>query len=129
MRGIDRMATRRRRGTDTASESGQFLGWMLGGAAAALIVFAATAFGQDTSPVPAGKRLFNDQGCYGCHTIGKVGTPIAPDLSTVGSKYSEAYLRAWLMDPKKQKPGAHMPKLSMNEAEARSLAAYLASLR
>jgi mono/diheme cytochrome c family protein len=127
--GDRRMATRRWHGTDTAGEFGQLFGWVLGGAVAALVVFAATAFGQDTSLAPAGKRLFNDQGCYGCHTIGKVGTPIAPDLSAVGSKYSQAYLRAWLMDPQKQKPTAHMPKLSMNEAEARSLAAYLASLR
>jgi cytochrome c oxidase subunit 2 len=94
-----------------------------------LLVFAATAFGQDASLAPIGKQLFNDQGCYGCHTIGKTGTPIAPDLSTVGAKYSEVYLRAWLVDPKQQKPRAHMPKLTMNENEARALAAYLASLR
>jgi cytochrome c oxidase subunit II len=106
------------------------LWWMTGGGVmAAFLVFAATAFGQDDSLAAAGKRLFNDQGCYGCHTIGKVGTPIAPDLSTVGSKYSEAYLRAWLIDPKQQKPSAHMPKLTMNENEAQVLAAYLASLR
>lgn len=123
------METRRRHDTDTVSELGWFLGWILAGAAGALIIFAATAFGQDASLATEGKRLFNDQGCYGCHTIGKTGTPIAPDLSTVGSKYSEAYLRAWLMDPQQQKPRAHMPQLSMSEAEARSLAAYLASLR
>jgi mono/diheme cytochrome c family protein len=123
------MDTGRRRGTDTAGELGWFLGWILAGAAAALIIFAATAFGQDASLAPAGKRLFNDQGCYGCHTVGKTGTPIAPDLSRVGSKYTEAYLRAWLMDPQQQKPRAHMPQLSMSEAEARSLAAYLGSLR
>ena len=103
--------------------------WMTAGAMAALLVFSATAFGQDGSLAPTGKRLFNDQGCYGCHTIGKTGTPIAPDLSTVGSKYSEAYLRGWLADPKQQKPRAHMPKLSMSENEVRAVAAYLASLR
>ena len=112
-----------------AESRGGNLWWMTGGVMAALLVFAATAFGQDASLVPVGKRLFNDQGCYGCHTVGKVGTPIATDLSMVGSKYSQAYLRAWLMDPQQQKPRAHMPKLDMNESEAQALAAYLASLQ
>jgi len=99
------------------------------GVPAGLLIFAAAAFGQDSSLAQAGKQVFNDQGCYGCHTIGKVGTPIGPDLSTMGSKHSEEYLSAWLIDPKKQKPTAHMPKLSMSESEARAVAAYLASLR
>ena len=103
--------------------------WWLAAAAAALALFAATAFGQESSLVAQGKRVFNDQGCYGCHTMGKSGTPIAPDLSTIGSKHSERYLRAWLKDPKEQKPRAHMPKLELSEGEARALAAYLASLK
>jgi len=69
------------------------------GVPAGLLIFAAAAFGQDPSLAQAGKQVFNDQGCYGCHTIGKVGTPIGPDLSTMGSKHSEEYLRAWLIDP------------------------------
>jgi len=103
--------------------------WWMMAVPVGLFLFAAAAFGQDTSGAQAGKQVFNDQGCYGCHTIGKVGTPIGPDLSTVGSKYSEGYLRAWLIDPKRQKPTAHMPKLSMSEREAQAVAAYLASLR
>ena len=103
--------------------------WWMPGVPAGLLIFAAAAFGQDPSLAQAGKQVFNDQGCYGCHTIGKVGTPIGPDLSTMGSKHSEEYLRAWLIDPKKQKPTAHMPNLSMSESEARAVAAYLASLR
>src|SRR4029434_10347446 len=65
--------------------------------------------------VAEGKRLFNDQGCYGCHTMGASGTPIAPDLSTVDSKHTETSLRAWLRDPKQQKPRAHMPKLELTD--------------
>jgi mono/diheme cytochrome c family protein len=103
--------------------------WWMMGVPAGLLIFAAAAFGQDMSLADTGKRVFNEQGCYGCHTVGKAGTPIGPDLSTMGSKHSEAYLRAWLIDPKKQKPTAHMPKLSMSESEARAVAAYLASLR
>jgi mono/diheme cytochrome c family protein len=103
--------------------------WLFVGAAAALALFATTAFGQDASLVAQGKRVFNDQGCYGCHTMGKSGTPIALDLSTIGSKHSEDYLRAWLKDPKAQKPRAHMPELELSEGEVRVPAAYLASLK
>jgi mono/diheme cytochrome c family protein len=98
--------------------------------AAAIALAATVAFGQDgTALVSQGKRLFTEQGCYGCHTIGKAGTPIANDLSEVGSKYPESYLREWLREPQQQKPRAHMPKIEMAEAEARALAAYLASLK
>ena len=100
------------------------------GAAAVIALAAAAAYGHDaSSAVSQGARLYTEQGCYGCHTMGKTGTTIAPDLSHVGSKYSEAYLRGWLREPQEQKPRAHMPKIEMAEAEARALAAYLASLK
>ena len=100
------------------------------GAAAALALAAAAASGQDgTALASQGKGLFTEQGCYGCHMVGKMGTPIANDLSQVGSKYSESYLRQWLREPQQQKPRAHMPKIEMTEADARALAAYLASLK
>jgi len=98
--------------------------------AAAIALAATVAFGQDGSaPVSQGKRLFTEQGCYGCHTVGKTGTPIANDLSQVGSKYPESYLREWLREPKQQKPQAHMPKIGMSDAHAQAIAAYLASLK
>jgi cytochrome c2 len=97
--------------------------------AAALALGAATASGQEElSMALQGKRMFTEQGCYGCHTVGRTGTPIAPDLSHVGSKYSQTYLLAWLQSPQQQKPTAHMPKIGMTEKEAKNLAAYLASL-
>jgi len=98
--------------------------------AAAIALVATVAVGQDRSgAVLRGEHLFTEQGCYGCHTVGKAGTPIANDLSQVGSKYSETYLRQWLRDPQQQQPRAHMPKIQMTEADAQSLAAYLASLK
>lgn len=99
-------------------------------AAAAIALAAAAVYGQDATALASeGKRLFTEQGCHGCHTIGKMGTPIANDLSQAGVKYSESYLRRWLREPQQQKPRAHMPKIQMTEADARALAAYLASLK
>jgi cytochrome c oxidase subunit 2 len=78
----------------------------------------------------AGQKVFIDQGCYGCHTIGKLGTQgVAPDLSHIGAKHDVAYLTKWLREPTVQRPTAHMPKIEMTKADADAVAAYLASLR
>src|SRR5262245_28413692 len=77
----------------------------------------------------AGEAVFRDQGCFGCHTIGAVGTPIAPDLSHIGAKRDRAYLTRWLRDPSTQRPTAHMPKIELSDSEVQALAASLGSLR
>ena len=86
----------------------------------------AHAPGQDA--VERGKQQFVNQGGYGCHTIGKIGTPLAPDLSHVGTKYPAEYIARWLRDPSFQRPNAHMPAFELTEAQVRALAAYLGSL-
>ena len=58
---------------------------------AVVLVTAGHAPAQDAALVQKGERLFMEQGCYGCHTVGKVGTQgIAPDLSHVGGKHDVA---------------------------------------
>jgi len=87
------------------------------------------ALSQDGEALAArGRQLFFDQGCHGCHTIGSLGTPIASDLSRAGRKYREVDLADWLRDPGRQKPTAHMPKITLSEPEVQALAAFLASL-
>jgi mono/diheme cytochrome c family protein len=95
-----------------------------------LLLLASTAQAQEReAAVAEGERLFRVQGCYGCHTVGRFGTPIGPDLSRVGFKYSKEYLVRWLSDPAAQRPNAHMPKLELDPAEIEALAAYLATRR
>jgi len=90
----------------------------------------AQAPAPDAALVLKGEGLFKEQGCYGCHTVGKFGTQgIAPDLSHVGAKHDVGYLTRWLKDPASQKPTAHMPKIGLRDDEAKALAAYLGSLR
>jgi cytochrome c oxidase subunit 2 len=96
---------------------------------AVLAGLTAAAAQEPSDPRQRGERLFMVQGCYGCHTIGKVGTPIGPDLSLVGFKYPEPYLRRWLRDPQDVRPTAHMPRLELEAADVEALAAFLASLR
>lgn len=99
--------------------------------AAALLAVAGTAVAQSASGpvVERGEAAFKNNGCYGCHMIGKAGTPIGPDLSQVGGKYSPDYLARWLRDPTLQRPSAHMPALELSEDDVKALSAYLGSLR
>jgi len=39
-----------------------------------------------------------EQGCYGCHQIGNVGTPLGSNPSHIGPRYGYAQLAAWLRD-------------------------------
>jgi mono/diheme cytochrome c family protein len=95
-----------------------------------MVVLAGPAHAQDGSALVAkGRALFREQGCYGCHTVGATGTPIAVDLSRIGAKRDQAFLTRWLRNPSEQRPTAHMPKIELAEPEAQALAAYLGSLR
>jgi mono/diheme cytochrome c family protein len=99
--------------------------------AAVLLVVAISVAAQSPSRavVERGEAAFKNNGCYGCHLIGKFGTPIGPELTQVGRKYPPDYLARWLRDPSLQRPSAHMPALELTEADVQALAAYLGSLR
>ena len=89
----------------------------------------AASLGQEPAArTGRGDQVFVAQGCYGCHQIGKFGTPIGPDLSRLGGKHRAPYLRRWLRDPESVRPTAHMPKLELSVEEIEALATYLASL-
>jgi mono/diheme cytochrome c family protein len=97
--------------------------------AAALLLAAGGVVRAQDSVVEAGQAAFKESGCFGCHTIGKVGTPLASDLSHIGAKYPPDYMARWLRDPALQRPNAHMPALELTEAQVRTLSAYLGSLQ
>jgi cytochrome c oxidase subunit II len=103
--------------------------WMGMIAIGIVFVVGFATMGVSAQSAGEGRQVFFSQGCYGCHRIGVAGTPIAYDLSHVGSKYTESQLASWLRDPAAQKPRAHMPKLALQDDEIRALAAYLATLK
>jgi cytochrome c oxidase subunit 2 len=106
------------------------MGFVGGGLGAGLALGPAAVRAQSRPALVAqGRQLLADLGCYGCHTIGAVGTPIGPDLRRAAGRYSEETLARWLRDPAAQEPTRHMPDLRLGEADARALAAYLGSLR
>jgi mono/diheme cytochrome c family protein len=95
---------------------------------ACLLLAVAVAEAQDNAAA-LGEVAFKNSGCFNCHMIGKVGTPLGPDLSYIGQKFPAEYMARWLRDPALQRPNAHMPALELTEAQVRALAAYLGSLR
>lgn len=64
--------------------------------------------------------------CQACHTIGGSGGAVGPKLDGIGSRRSEDWIKAWLADPAKVKPGAKMPNLQLAKGDIDALAHYLA---
>ncbi|MDQ3811682.1 MAG: cytochrome c oxidase subunit II [Chloroflexota bacterium] len=91
-------------------------------------------------PAAEGAQTFIQKGCGGCHTIqgtaaaGQVGpnlTHFASRRTIAAALYDNnaANLRRWLRDPPREKPGAIMPNLNLNDQELDALVAYLQSLQ
>jgi mono/diheme cytochrome c family protein len=104
---------------------------VLGGVVAVMLAALTTPARAESDAALAarGKQLFVEHGCHGCHTVGKMGTPIATDLTHVGARYPRTRLEEWLRDPAAQRPTAHMPRIRLKGGEIMALAAYLAALR
>ena len=109
------------------------LRWLLGLGSCLIVVgliVVVTGIAQEPGALAdKGERVFMAQGCYGCHIVGRMGTPIGPDLTRVGAKYPRAYLAGWLRDPQAQRPNAHMPRLELSSEEIEALTAFLATRR
>lgn len=85
----------------------------------------------------AGQRLFAGN-CAACHAIAGRGGRSGPDLTHLASRRTFAAgalpldrtrLVAWMLDPQRYKPGAHMPKAALQLKEVDEIADYLMGLR
>ena len=101
---------------------------------AAFVVAAGTAGAAAAQDSAAGAKVYADQKCSVCHSIGGKGNAKGP-LDEVGSKLSPADIRAWLDDAPGMtaKTGATrkpaMKAYSLAKSDADSLVAYLSSLK
>ena len=110
----------------------------------------ASSFGQSAPTIltPAadvagdpnvGRRLIQQKGCGGCHTVSGVAgaTGVAgPNLTNIALRPTLAgdripnsadMLQRWLLDPSSLKPGTTMPNVGLSDQEARDLVAFLES--
>jgi mono/diheme cytochrome c family protein len=76
-----------------------------------------------------GRRLFQQKGCIGCHSIGGKGGNIGPALDDVGLRRTPEWMMQHFREPQSVSPGTVMPKFGFNEAEARALTDFLMHLR
>ena len=77
-----------------------------------LAILAPVSAQTGSDAIETGRTVFFSRGCSGRHRVGAAETPVAHDLSHVGSKFTGAISRRWLRDPTSQKPTAHMPRLT-----------------
>ncbi|MBU1170110.1 MAG: c-type cytochrome [Proteobacteria bacterium] len=76
----------------------------------------------------AGKALFVEKGCYGCHDA-----RVRPDLPKFSTPFNgipqkiaeKAWLREWIIDPKKIRPATLMPTFRLTDAQRIDLVSYL----
>ncbi|MFP5356228.1 MAG: c-type cytochrome [Gemmatimonadota bacterium] len=96
-----------------------------------LAVMAASlvAHAQSTlSPAAARKAeaLLRDHlPCLGCHALGGAGGRLAPDLATVRTRRSSAYIAAIVEDPARVVPSAAMPRTPMAPTTRALIIRYL----
>ena len=87
-----------------------------------------------------GRIVFESTACVSCHTVrgtvasGKFGPDLTHLMSreTIGAGVAinkPEYLKAWLINPDRMKPGVLMPAMNLNKKDLDELAAYLATLR
>jgi mono/diheme cytochrome c family protein len=94
---------------------------------------AATAGAQDAK-VAKGEKLFADQKCSMCHSIGDKGNKKGP-LDGVGTKLKVEEIREWISDAKgmaaktKATRKPEMKAFTLPKEDVEALAAYLATLK
>jgi len=107
--------------------------------AAALLTFAGAGHASAQDAIAKGQKVYADQKCSVCHSIGGKGNTKGP-LDDVGTKLSADDIRQWIVDPAgmtakskaARKPpmtsvAAKMKALSKDDVDA--LVAYLSSLK
>ncbi len=88
-------------------------------------MLAGTCWAAD-APAVYGKK------CKTCHSIAGVGGPMAKmggTLDGVGAKHDEAWLKAYLENPKSKDPKSKMPAVKLTDEEMKEVVSYLSGLK
>jgi mono/diheme cytochrome c family protein len=110
-------------------------GLFVAAAVLALSAWVTPAYAQQKTDLQTkGEKVYTDQKCSVCHSIGGHGNPKGP-LDDVGTKLKEDEIRQWITDAKgmtektkaTRKPA--MKQYSLPKADVDALVAYLSSLK
>lgn len=75
--------------------------------------------------VEEGRKIFQEKGCYSCHTLGGKGGALGPDLSMAPERLEPAYIYLHLKDPGRFVPFTTEPDFALSDEEAISLTVFL----
>jgi nitric oxide reductase subunit C len=80
---------------------------------------------QITPAVVAGKKIWEENNCMGCHTLFGEGAYYAPELTKTVERRGEAWLRVFLKDPEAMYPGRRkMVKYDFSEEDLTNIIAF-----
>ena len=91
-----------------------------------------TGFYASMKVVPSatqGRRLFQQKGCIGCHSVNGKGGSIGPALDDVGLRRKPEWIMQHFRDPQSVTPGSVMPRFGFNESEVLALTEFVLHLR
>jgi len=95
-----------------------------------MLLSAGMAWAQrDPVQVAKGADVYFEKKCNVCHAINGKGGKAGPDLSAVGAKRDEEWLRTFIKAPKTMNPQSKMLPFKGSEEELEALAAYLGALK
>jgi ubiquinol-cytochrome c reductase cytochrome b subunit len=77
----------------------------------------------------AGVGYFRAENCSACHNLADGGPKLGPNLVTVGSRKSAAWMIAHFKNPREVVPGSNMPPITLSDAQLNTLAAFLLKIR
>ena len=100
--------------------------WISGLSVGLALVVGTASFAADAPPDVYTKK------CELCHSINGQGgkkKEVGGPLDGVGSKRDEAWLRAYIADPKSKLPESKMPKLNLAPADMDAAVKYLLTLK
>jgi len=76
--------------------------------------------------IAAGKRLWENNNCIGCHTLMGEGAYFAPELGNVYKRRGPEFIKAWIKAQPTGAPGRRqMPNFHLSDTELDELVAFL----
>jgi mono/diheme cytochrome c family protein len=85
------------------------------------------AASADGSISAQGQKIFQSHSCYACHGRNGAGTPMAPRLAGIGSKYTPEQLLNLFNHPSPAMDSGGMPHFQFHADDVNALIAYLDS--
>ena len=79
--------------------------------------------------IAQGKKVFDSHACSACHGEGGVGTPMAPQLTGIGGKFTPQQLQDLFQHPTAKMDAGGMPHFQFTPEAMKALIAYLDSLK